>query len=245
MSRPGGRAAVPLVPLVAVLAASGTASAHGVGSEGNAVGLTLVVGLAVGAGLVAGLVAVTRDGGGIGRTRLTALVGPTLVALGALAVATVAGRGPLVAGGCLLAGAALGWVLVRRVADGHASHGSCANTALGAVTVHRAVEGLSLAAVYATGSAVGLVGAVVLAGHATAETAAVGGLFGVGSRSRGVAAVGVVQAAFLAGAVAGVVATAELPPVLSDGTVAVVGGVLLVVGIVETVGGSPGCPDTP
>lgn len=235
MRRPGGLVAVPLA-LVAAWALSGTASAHGVGDEAGAVGFTLVVGLAVGTGLLVGLVTVLRGTGdaAVGRARIAGLVGPTLIVLGALAVLTVASRRLLVAGGGLLVGAGLAWGLRWRVGGAHADHGTCANTALGAVTVHRVVEGVSLASIYATGSAVGLVGAVVLAGHATVETAAVGGLFGLSSRSRGAAAVGVVQAAFLAGALAGAVATAGLSPALGDGAVAVAGSVLLVVGLAET-----------
>jgi len=232
MVRPDRRVAGSLALPVALWAASGPASAHGVGGSGGAVGFPLVVGLALVVGGGAGLAAVVRGcpATDTERGRFAGLAGPALVVLGGAAALTAASRGPVVAGGCVLAGAVLGWLLVRRGDGGHRGRGSCANTALGAVTVHRAVEGVSLAALYATGSALGLAGAVVLAGHGTAETATVGGVFGVSSRVSGVLAVGVVQAAFLGGAVAGVVASGTFPPGLGDATVAAVGGVLLVVG---------------
>jgi hypothetical protein len=211
----------------------GTAGAHGgaVAADGHLVGLTAVVALTVGVAVVAGLAAAVR-GQRVGGRWLTALVGPLLVVLGGTAALSAAETDVVVAGGCLAAGAVLAWAMVRHAGDGDV-HETCANTTLGAVTAHRAVEGVALAVVYATGSAVGLLGAAVLAGHATVETAAVGCLFGVTSRSRAALAVGVVQVGFLAGTAAGIAAIAGVPSTVGTGTLALVGGVLFVVGGVE------------
>jgi hypothetical protein len=101
MARAGRHAA-----LVAALATYwwtvGTASAHGFGGGGR-VGFAPVVGLTVGTGVLAGALAAVR-GGGPGRDLTATLVGPALVALGALAALAAASRGLVVVGGGLLAG---------------------------------------------------------------------------------------------------------------------------------------------
>jgi len=228
--------------LLAVASSAGAVRAHGVGGGGGTVGFTAVVGLAVAAGVVAGLTAGVRGGsagtcGWPGR-----VVGPGLAVLGVLAAVTALTRFPVVGTGCLLAGAAVTAAVFRRQHAPGGGRAACARATLGAVTAHRVVEGVSLAAVYATGSALGLAGAAILAGHATAETAAVGGLFGAVSRTRAALAVGVVQAGFLAGAVGGLAGTTGLPPVPTNGVVALAGGTLLVVGAAETRGYSPDRP---
>lgn len=64
-------------------------------------------------------------------------------------------------------------------------HMGCADTALGAILVHRTVEVILVASIYAASVAFGLVGLTVLTTHAIAETIAIGGLYSP-SAERGV-----------------------------------------------------------
>jgi zinc transporter ZupT len=98
------------------------------------------------------------------------------------------------------------------------------------VTLHRGLEGVVLATVYAADAALGLAGALVVAGHAAAETAAVGSLYATTGRRYALAAVLVVQMGFLVGVGAGWGVAVGVPPTAEAGLLALVGGVLLAVG---------------
>jgi zinc transporter ZupT len=113
------------------------------------------------------------------------------------------------------------------------SCGACADATLGAVTVHRGLEGAVLATVYAADAALGLAGALLVAGHATAETAAVGSLYATAGRHHAVGAVLLVQVGFVAGVGVGWGVVDAVPAAVQAGLLALVGGVLLSVGVRE------------
>jgi hypothetical protein len=185
--------------------------------------------------VVAGVVLVSLLGGGFvlgaygrlpsspGRAALPALV----FALGAAALALAVTR----AAAATLVGLAAGVGIVYAVRDAAITDcGACADAALGAVTLHRGLEGVVLATVYAADAALGLAGALVVAGHAAAETAAVGSLYAPAGRRYALAAVLVVQTGFVVGVAAGWRVAIGVPPTAEAGLLALVGGVLLAVG---------------
>ncbi|MFC7173513.1 hypothetical protein ACFQL0_09400 [Haloplanus litoreus] len=153
---------------------------------------------------------------------------PLLVlALGGTALALALTRST----GTALAGTLVGASVVYLARDAAVTDcGVCADAALGAVTLHRGLEGAVLATVYAADAALGLVGALVVAVHAAAETAAVGSLYAPAGRRYAVAAVVAVQAGFVVGVAAGWVVVDGVPPTAEAGLLALVGGVLLAVG---------------
>ncbi|WP_277554341.1 hypothetical protein [Halobaculum limi] len=205
------------------------ASAHGVPAD--ATGLSLLV-------VVAGVVLVSLLGGGVvliaygrvpwavGRAALPMLV----FALGAAALALAVTRATAVALVGLTVGVSVSY-LARGV--GITDCGSCADAALGAVTLHRGLEGVVLATVYAADAALGLAGAIVVAGHAAAETAAVGSLYADTGRRYALVAVLVVQMGFVGGVAAGWGVIGGVAPTAEAGLLALVGGVLLAVGTRE------------
>ena len=166
------------------------AAAHGVATVATGLPFPLVV---------VGVVAVSLLGGGL-----------VLVAYGRLPRPTW-GAAPLLV-------ATLGVVYLARDAA-ITDCGACADAALGAVTLHRGLEGVALATVYAADAALGLLGAAAVAAHAAAKRHAV-------------AAVCLVQAGFVGGVVGrGVVGA--VPPAVDASVLALAGGVLLVVGARE------------
>jgi hypothetical protein len=207
-----------------------TVAAHDrpVATGEGALSLGSLVVLAVGLSLLAGG-AVTRYVSDRGRTALLRAVGVLLVVLGGSAVAVAVTDRVVVGGVAAVVGTGLALGVGHR-----RGHDGCADATLGAVLLHRCLEGALLATAATAGLVVGLVGAVVFAGHAAAETCAVGGLYATGGWRRGVLAVGLVQAAFVGGALGGEAVLATLSPTLRVGLVGLVGGVLLAVGLVES-----------
>jgi hypothetical protein len=187
--------------------------------------------------VVAGVVGVSLIGGGLvlvayGRLppSTRAAVPLLVVALGLAALSLAATRTTAVT----LVGTAAGVGVVYLGRDAAVTDcGACADAALGAVTLHRGVEGAVLATVYAADAALGLVGAVVVAGHAAAETAAVGSLYATAGRRHALAAVLVVQVGFVGGVAAGWGIVDGVSPAVEAGLLALVGGVLLAVGAHE------------
>jgi hypothetical protein len=212
-----------------VVLLSTPASAHGATAAATGLSFPLVV---------AGVVLVSLLGGGFvlgtygrlqwapGRAALPVLV----FALGAAALALAVTR----AAAATLAGLAAGVGVVYVARDAAITDcGTCADAALGAVTLHRGLEGVVLATVYTADAALGLAGAIVVAGHAAAETAAVGSLYTTAGRRYALAAVLVVQTGFVVGVTAGW-GLGGVPPAAEAGLLALVGGVLLAVGTRET-----------
>jgi hypothetical protein len=202
-------------------------AAHGVGTAAAGVGFPFVVAASVGASLFGGgLVLVVA---GRWTLPIRRIVSPVLVVLGGLSVALALDGGPVsaafgVTAGVFLAAAVRG----RTLTDCD----TCADAALGAVTLHRGLEGAALATLYAADAALGVAGAAVLAVHAMAETAAVGSLY-ASTYGYTVGAVCLLQIGFVVGVGAGWGVVDAVPAALEAGLLALVGGVLLAVGVRE------------
>jgi hypothetical protein len=207
----------------------GTVAAHDqpTAASGGVLSVGSVVVLAVGLSLLGG-VAVARYVSASGRETLVRAVGVLLVVLGGSAVAVALTERTLVASVGAILGVAIAVGVARR-----RRLGGCADATFGAVLLHRALEGALLATAATTGLAFGLVGAVVFAGHAAAETCAVGGLYAAETRRRALLAVSAVQVVFVGGALVGGLVLDAVPPSVRGFLFGVVGGVLLAVGVVE------------
>lgn len=218
--------------LAGLPAVAGTATAHGAvdGVEGP-VTFAFVVGLPVVAGLLGGFGSIRLRNAAAGRAgdRLTrGSFGLLLAGLGVtLALDADVWDRQVAAVGLTVGVVGVAWVAGRgsRV-PGCRGHDHLTVVALG---VHRVIEGLLLGALYATGAVVGLVAAVVVAGHAALETAAIGGSLGSRERWARVAVV-FVQVGFGVGAAVGVAVGASVPEPLRVAAPALAGGVLLAVG---------------
>jgi len=228
--RRSGRQSV--VATVAVVLVSRPVAAHGSSATvGRGVGLPLVLAVVTGLGVAAGVVtafrgseSATRTGSmSVGRT-----VGPLLVGLGAVAAGPVALEHPVTG----VVGAALGLVAGAVVAA-IGGCGRCGDATVGAVALHRLVEGLTLAGVAASGAAIGTVGVLVLSGHTVLECVAIAGQPARG-RSEAVGAVLAVSAVFVAGAVLASQGLLTVGPVGRRWAGAVVGGLLVALGVAET-----------
>ncbi|UTF52278.1 hypothetical protein [Natronosalvus rutilus] len=237
------RSAAPLtVGVGGLVAVSANASAHELGHGGgfhtDATALIAVLSLATLAGFAGG-VAIVRYGRrqvSENPTRGSGIaVGLLLVGLGTaslLPTATVDLR-LSVAGGTI--GAAIALLVASRRVGSREGCGNHADLTLGAILTHRVLEGVVLGTLYSAGAAVGLFGAVAVAGHSVLETAAVGRLYATGlRRNRAVGAITVVQVGFVAGTAAGLGAADAVPVPVRTLALAVVGGALLVVGVSET-----------
>jgi hypothetical protein len=218
------------VTLAALQWIAGPAAAAS-GSGGRPLGWAIITGMAVSAGLLAGYVTVAerRERARGVRDWLGLAVGPLLVALGLTAMGTAASGGPAVAGVAGGIGTVGAWAVSTQGDGGRRSE----PTSLATLARHRAVEGTALAGAYVAGSAVGLLGTIVLAGHVTADTAAVGGFYGT-SRLRCTGRAVLVQCGALAGAVGGLALVGDIPPVGSVVALALAGGVLVAIGGLET-----------
>ena len=211
---------------VGVALLSTPAAAHGGTAAATGLSFPLVVaGIVLGSLLGGGVVllAYGRLAGSPGRAALPVLV----FGLGAAAVALAVTRAVAVA----LVGLAVGVGVVYLARDAAITDcGTCADAAIGAVTLHRGIEGVVLATIYAADAALGVAGALVITGHAAAETAAVGSLYATAGRGYALAAVLVVQAGFVAGVASGWGIGGSVSPTAEAGLLALVGGVLLAVG---------------
>lgn len=221
---------------------STTASAHEYGHSagygGAAASFVVVLGLPIFAGLAGGIAAVRyrrlresviTDGGS------SIVVGLLLVGLGAASLlsAVIGHLWLSVAGGIIGVVLALWFVGSRAVSEfGCGNH---AEITFGVISIHRLFEGVVLGTLYSTGAAVGLLGAVVLAGHTALETAAVGGLFAtIPGRTRAAGTIALVQVVYIIGAVIGLGVASTVPVSIRTLVLAVVGGALLTVGASET-----------
>jgi len=222
----------PIVTALAIACLATPAAAHGVTATATGLPFPLVV---------VGVVLVSLFGGGLvfvayNRVRrpsvpLHRAVVPLLVfALGGAALTLALTRSAATA----VAGTLVGASVVYLARDAAVTDcGVCADAALGAVTLHRGLEGVVLATVYAADAALGLLGALVVAVHAAAETAAVGSLYIPAGRRYALGAVCLVQAGFVVGVGAGWGVVEAVPTGVEAGLLALVGGVLLAVGARE------------
>lgn len=204
----------------------GPVSAHGSDAtvSGHGLGFGVVVGLTVALGLLGGAVVVRRRRSRAGHPPVR-WIGLLLVVLGCWAAVVAVVRGPALATVVVAAGAVATWSLRDRAVVGHRG---CDQAALGAVTIHRFVEGVLLAALYAADAAVGIGAALVLAAHAAAETGSVAGLWSTG-RWRWVVVV-LVQTSFVAGVLVGLDAVQYVTPAASVAVLALLGGALIAAG---------------
>lgn len=141
----------------------GPAAAATPGTDGGVLGVAIIAGMAISAWVLVAWIAATQrldDHDGPTTDWLAVAVGPLLSSLGAVAMLTAAGENPGVAGVMASGGTILAWVVVGAAGQGE-------RAALG----RRSVGGVTLAAGYAAGSLVGLLGAAVLAGHVTVGAA--------------------------------------------------------------------------
>jgi hypothetical protein len=211
--------------LLAAVTATPTA-AHGVGVASTGLAFPLVIAAVVGTSLLGGGVVLAV----VGRSTPSGyrwVLPLSVVALGGAALALAATRAAAMAA----VGTVVGCGVVYVARDAAITDcGACADAALGAVTLHRGFEGVVLATVYAADAALGLAGAGLVAGHAAAETAAVGSLYAAAGRRYAIGAVVVVQAGFVVGVVLGWGVVDAVPAAVQAGLLALVGGVLLAVG---------------
>lgn len=203
--------------------------AHGVDIASTGLAFPLLIAAVVGTSLLGGGVVLAFVGRSISPGYRWVLP-LSVVALGGAALALAATRAATMA----VAGTVVGCGVVYVARDAAITAcGACADAALGAVTLHRGFEGVVLATVYAADAALGLAGAGLVAGHAAAETAAVGSLYAAAGRRYALGAVGVVQAGFVVGVVLGWGVVDAVPAAVQAGLLALVGGVLLAVGTRE------------
>lgn len=206
---------------------------HG-GSAMGTLGVALDPAVAVVAvtsvGLVAGLLAAggrtPTTGGRLGA--IDRAVGPLLVGLGGLALLVGLSHGVARAAGGLLLGGVAGVAVTKWGTCGYRT-----GVAVGAIGVHRSIEGVALGTLVVADAAIGAVAVVIVTGHAIVECLAVGGSATL-EWSRAVGAVLGIQIAFLAGAglsLFGLAGPSVTPTAL---VTAGVGIVLLVVGLAET-----------
>ena len=212
---------------LASVALSTPVAAHGVGTAAAGLDFPLVVAASVGASLFGGVLVLAVAGRW--NVPVRRLVHPLLVVLGGLSVALALDRVPASAVLGVTAGVGLAAVARRRT---FTDCGSCADAALGAVTLHRGLEGVALATLYVADAALGVAGAAVLAVHAMAETAAIGSLYAP-TRRYALGAISLLQVGFVGGVAAGWGLVDAVPAALEAGLLALVGGVLLAVGARE------------
>lgn len=192
---------------------------------GAVLAISVIAGLSIGGTIV---VVETRRWqripDGIGRS-----FGPVLVMVG-LTYAVPAVQESVIqsAIGGLGGGIAI-WLLSTRTRGRHHVTGT-----VSAILVHRIVEGVILAAGYLAGSTVGLVGALIIAGHASIESAAVGGFAASEGWVRAIIAVLIVQVGFVAGAIVGSTTVVAYPGQFHVFLLAGGAGALCVIGVIES-----------
>ena len=223
------------IGVATLVSVSGTARSHGsIGHGGEPVAFALVVGLPVLAGLVSGTVVVTNRWGRWAHRadhRAGVVFGILLVALGVmLAMPAVTESRQL--------GMAIGLIGVLMALWTGSHVGTLgrvepAEMTLGAISVHRFVEGVALGALYNNGIVLGLVATVVIACHTAIESAAVGGLYN-NIRYQAIGAVVLIQIGYVVGALVGVGGAILVPTAVQIGSTAMAGGILLGIGLHET-----------
>lgn len=204
-------------------------AAHG-GTRAGVGGVDLPVVLAVvtAVGVVTGVVATALSGpNAVGSDLLRRAVGPLLVIIGCWAVVGSALQRPAVTAGGVTLGLVAGLVVAAR-----GGCKQCADLTVGAIAIHRFVEGLLLAGLAVAGASVGVIGTVVLSLHAIIECVAIVGHPTRDSR-QAIAAVALVSVAFVLGAVVGVTALSAVEAVPRVWTGGIVGGLLVAVGVTE------------
>lgn len=192
--------------------------------------LALVLTVVTAVGTSAGLLAASsraRLSDHIVSHLLDRAIGTILVGLGLLAGVSTVLQQPAIGVGGILVGAAAGIAVAVL-----GSCGVCADVTVGAIATHRVIEGVALAAISTVGSSVGLFGVLVISGHTVVECIAIGGRSGLSS-TKAVGAVLFVEAVFVFGVLLGTVGIVTLTAVPQPWLAAIVGGLLVTLGVAE------------
>lgn len=224
------------VVLVPISTFAGTASAHGeIGHDGTPVSFAVVVGLPVITGLIAGIGAITvRGQERIDQTDQysTAVLGLLFLFLGGSLVIEAATRSlwPAFAGGTA-GGVGVLWIATHSGApqQGDVCH---AHLTFGAISMHRALEGLAVGALYSAGTVVGVFGAVGTAAHTVLETGVLGCQYN-SYRFEAIGAISLVQISYAAGAIVGRGFTTTISVTIQSAMLALGGGILCTIGVNE------------
>jgi zinc transporter ZupT len=221
---------------------SAPVEAHSPGATTGDAPFGVVLGLSAAVGGGAGALAVywrwdrlSSLSGHLTHGRVSGLIGTALVGLGVLFVLPAARREPAVVPIGLLFGGVVVYSILRYRDPAMSSFigdSAVADTVLGAVWLHRLVEGVALAAAYRYGVALGVAAAVVLTAHIAVEMAAVGGLYATaGARLRGLVAVILVQLSYVLAAGVTAMEAVSIAPTLDAFVLVAAGGVLFFLGI--------------
>jgi len=210
-------------------------AAHGA-STGGSLDAGVVLGVATAVGLVVGLLGVAFGScGWLGSSpiRRRHAVDAGLVVIGIGFALPALGSKPTLAAAGVVAGGATA-TLAARYRTHRAACSFCGrrtDLAVGALAVHRAVEGVVLGAAAVVGGTVGVAGAALVAGHTAVEAGFLGGAYGTTGARRGVATVAGLQLALALGGVAGVVASVRISPAVETLVLAAVGAALVATGL--------------
>jgi zinc transporter ZupT len=231
-----------------VVGVSAMASAHGASTAtvfGVSVSFSVVLGASATIGSLGGVAALAfrsrETDPWFGDSWCIGVVGLALVSLAVLLAYPGLRARPLVSVGGILIGGIAGLALSASIDN--QSIVAEANVAFGVLAIHHVLEGVALAATYATGSRIGLVAAAILTLHTIVETAVVGGVYTAADRvSRGLLAILVMQVGYVGAAVGALTMTVSISS--TEGIVpAITSGVLLYIGVRHASMITPGVPD--
>lgn len=228
--------------IAGVALGSAPVEAHPSGASTGGASFGVVLGLSAAAGGGAGTLAVywrwdrlSSLSSHLTHGRVSGLIGIALGGLGVLFVLPAARREPAVVPiGLLLGGVVVYSILRYRdpATSSFIGDSAAADTVLGAVWLHRLVEGVALAAAYRHGIALGVAAAVVLTAHIAVEMAAVGGLYATaGTRLRGLVAVVLVQLSYVLAAGFTTIVAVSITPTLDAFVLVAAGSVLFFLGV--------------
>lgn len=177
----------------------------------------------------------------LGDSRFIGTFGIALVALAAVLVYSLLRSQPLLSIGGILVGGAI--VLAVSLFTNDRPAAVEANVTFGVFTIHHALEGVALAAAFATGSEIGLAAGLILTLHTIVETAIISSMYtAVGQFSRGLLAIGIMQVVYIGAALGATVLAISTPP-LGHLMPAVASGVLAYTGLRHMSSIFPGVPN--
>ena len=230
------RLAVIVTTFAGLSILSTPAAAHGLHASDHGVQLSTFVGIAAVLSISAGVFAA------IGRHTPTArrnkqwislVVGVVIIGLGVTAAGSVVVQAPVTAATGVTVGLTVGLaVSVYNGCDG------CADMTAGAIGLHRVVEGVAVAGLWAAGTAVGLLGVAIFTGHIVVESVVIG-LQQSHSRLRAIGTVVAVTGVFVLSIGISLSGVGVLPTQL---IVAFVGGMLIPLGGTELQSGAESWP---
>jgi len=237
-----------LLAPVGIISMGGMASAHGPSTAsvfGVTVSFFLVIGISVTIGSLGGVVALafrsreTRPW--FSESWFIGVVGLALMLLAVLLAYPGLHARPLLSVSGILVGGIVGLALSALI-DNRPIVAE-ASVAFGALAIHHVLEGVALAATYATGSRIGLAAAAILTIHTIVETAVIGGVYSAANRvRRGLLAIAVMQVGYVGAAVGALTMAVSIPSTESI-VPAIASGVLLYVGVCHVSLITPVVPD--